>query len=98
MPPPRRGGLFVWNVTADALHLVAAAVWPAGLLPFGIFLAEANRAGSISSSVSRASGEAILPGQPHGRGILTITGIVNSYSWWGVSSPFSVRLMGEFSV
>jgi copper resistance protein D len=32
-----------WNLAADALHLLAASVWPAGLLPFALFLSFAGR-------------------------------------------------------
>jgi putative copper resistance protein D len=27
-----------WTLAADALHLLAASIWPAGLLPFALFL------------------------------------------------------------
>jgi putative copper resistance protein D len=32
-----------WNLLADALHLLAASIWPAGLLPFALFLSFARR-------------------------------------------------------
>jgi putative copper resistance protein D len=32
-----------WTLAADALHLLAASIWPAGLLPFTLFLSFAGR-------------------------------------------------------
>jgi putative copper resistance protein D len=32
-----------WNLVADALHLLAASIWPAGLFPFALFLSFAGR-------------------------------------------------------
>jgi putative copper resistance protein D len=32
-----------WNLAADALHLLAACVWPAGIFPFALFLSFAGR-------------------------------------------------------
>ena len=37
------GGASPWNLAADALHLLAASIWPAGLLPFALFLSFAGR-------------------------------------------------------
>lgn len=31
-----------WNLAADALHLLAASIWPGGLLPFALFLSFAG--------------------------------------------------------
>jgi putative copper resistance protein D len=42
------GSAFYGRVLADALHLVAASVWPTGLLPFALFLGCARHADDVS--------------------------------------------------
>jgi putative copper resistance protein D len=37
------GPTFPWRVSADVIHLLAASIWPAGLLPFALFLSYARR-------------------------------------------------------
>jgi putative copper resistance protein D len=49
----------VWHAWADALHLATASTWPAGLLPFALFLAWARRSAdpkfaSVISTTSMA--------------------------------------------
>jgi len=66
-----------WRITADALHLFAAAVWPAGLLPFALFLRASRGAGGVArpvlAVVRRFSKLSLLA-----VGVLITTGIVNS--------------------
>jgi putative copper resistance protein D len=72
------GGAFLWNIIADSLHLLAASIWPAGLLPFAMFLARARRFKNasafplISKSVVRFSTISLVT-----VGVLTATGVVN---------------------
>jgi len=68
------------HVTADAAHLVAAALWPGGLLPLTFFLVRASRSNepsllfAASAITRRFSALSLLV-----VGVLAATGLVNSY-------------------
>jgi putative copper resistance protein D len=74
------GADFWYRVTADALHLFAASVWPTGLLPFALFLTCASRIttvdhlGAVAKTVNSFSNVSLIVVV-----MLTVTGIVNAY-------------------
>jgi putative copper resistance protein D len=74
------GSEFAWRITADGLHLLVTAIWPTGLLPFALFLAEASRIekdslrGSTLKVVGRFSIVSLIS-----VAILITTGTINSY-------------------
>jgi putative copper resistance protein D len=79
------GGVdFWWRITADALHLFAASIWPAGLLPFALFLVRARRIGDVSrlhpilTVASRFSVMSFIT-----VGVLILAGFINGYSLVG---------------
>ena len=69
----------VWNLAADALHLFAACVWPAGLLPFALFVSALRKADDGAAmecglkAVRRFSEMSLIV-----VAVLVLTGIVNS--------------------
>ncbi len=73
------GADFAWRVLADATHLLAAAIWPTGLLPFALFLGGVRRSAELSNMcptlavVGRFSDVSFVT-----VGILIATGIVNA--------------------
>ena len=76
-----RGGVdFFLRVAADGLHLLAASVWPTGLLPFALFLVAARRAENFSNLppilavVRRFSAVSFIT-----VGVMVVTGMVNSW-------------------
>jgi putative copper resistance protein D len=74
------GAAFLVRITADALHLFAASIWPSWLLPFALFLNCARRFEKPSSLrpilavAGRFSAISFLV-----VGILILTGTINSY-------------------
>lgn len=74
------GAQHLIHLIADAAHLVAAALWPGGLLPLTFFLVRASRSNELSllfaaSAITRRfSALSLLV-----VGILAATGLVNSY-------------------
>jgi putative copper resistance protein D len=66
------------RIAVDALHLFVTAIWPMGLLPFAMFLAEARRTEDCGAPmlkvVGRFSNVSLLA-----VGVLIATGIANSY-------------------
>jgi putative copper resistance protein D len=74
------GARHLIHVTADAAHLVAAGLWPAGLLPLMFFLVRASRSNepsllfAASAITRRFSALSLLV-----VGALATTGLVNSY-------------------
>lgn len=80
-----------WHLLADILHLIVAAIWPTGLLPFGILLLCLRRASAdeqwpvLSQITNRFSAMSLAA-----VGILAATGFVNScYMLQSVSELFS---------
>jgi putative copper resistance protein D len=76
-----QGSTLKWRIGADALHLLAAAFWPTGLLPFAMFLVAARRNGAwrddpvlVLRTIRRFSAMSLAV-----VGVLIATGIVNSY-------------------
>jgi putative copper resistance protein D len=69
-----------WKILADATHLLAASIWPTGLLPFAIFLGCARRIDDLSrlrpvlAVTHRFSTISFVI-----VGLLILTGIINSY-------------------
>jgi len=70
---------FKWRVLADATHLLAASIWPAGLLPFALLLGCARRVDDRSclrpavAAVRRFSSVSLMT-----VGVLITSGIVNA--------------------
>jgi putative copper resistance protein D len=68
------------RLLADGAHLLAASIWPAGLLPFALFLGcvrstdDTARLGSVRDAVRRFSTLSFLV-----VGVLIVSGIINSY-------------------
>jgi putative copper resistance protein D len=68
------------RLLADGAHLLAASIWPAGLLPFALFLGcvratdDTTRLGSVRDAIRRFSNLSFLV-----VGILIASGIINSY-------------------
>ena len=71
---------FWWRVAADATHLFAASIWPAGLLPFAFFLGYARHGDDLSllRPTLAAAGRFSAISFPV-VGVLMLTGIINSY-------------------
>ncbi len=69
----------VWRILADATHLFAASIWPAGLLPFALFLGSFRRMNEpfifrpIMAAVRRFSDVSFIA-----VGVLMISGIINT--------------------
>jgi copper resistance protein D len=74
------GSQLPWRILADATHLLAASVWPTGLLPFALFLGCVRKIHDFSqlqpalSVVRRFSAVSFLT-----VGVLITSGILNSY-------------------
>ena len=70
----------VWHRTADVLHLLASAVWPAGLLPFALLLrglarsADPDRRAEVVRLTRRFSAASLLAVS-----LLTGTGLLDGY-------------------
>jgi putative copper resistance protein D len=74
--------MFLVRIVADAFHLLAAAIWPAGLLPFALFLKSApTDSPPVSMAIRRFSALSLVVVI-----VLIVTGIINS-----------VFLVGSFS-
>lgn len=85
---------FKWRVMADAAHLFAASVWPAGLLPFALFLGHARRIGDLSRlrpvlAAARRFSEASFVVVA----VLITTGIVNA---WFIVGNFSALVATDY--
>lgn len=81
------------HLAADALHLVAAASWIGGLVPFSLLLAAVRRHGGLSLARDAAQGFSAL-------GIvsvatLAVTGIVNSWILVGSFRALPVTEYGQ---
>ena len=68
------------RIGADALHLFVTSIWPAGLLPFAMFLAQARRLqdelplAPVCKAVGRFSNVSLVIVV-----VLAVTGLINSY-------------------
>ena len=84
------------NLAADALHLFAACIWPAGLLPFALFVAALRRvadgAGTACGlkAVRRFSEMSLVV-----VAVLVLTGMVNSWFLVGSFSALVGSLYGR---
>jgi putative copper resistance protein D len=70
------------RIVADALHLLAAAIWPGGLVPFALFLWAAGHGAqgrSVLPVIARFSAVSLVV-----VGCLVLTGLINS--WFLVGS------------
>jgi copper resistance protein D len=73
-----------WHLTIDVLHLLAAAVWPAGLVPLGLILPgmirsdQTDHGMEVSNIVRRFSACSLIA-----VGLLTLTGAFNSWCLLG---------------
>jgi putative copper resistance protein D len=68
-----------WRIMADATHLVAASIWPAGLLPFALCLSCARRAEDFSSLRPFIAAANRFSAVSFGTvGVLAATGLVNA--------------------
>ena len=85
-----------WRIAADALHLLATAVWPAGLVFFAIFLRHTARNPSALGStnlrgmVQRFSQVSLVT-----VGVLVLTGIANTCFLVGGIVPLFVTTYGQ---
>ena len=80
-----------WHLMADALHLLGAGLWPAGLLPLFLLLQQARRVAdagkwlSMTALVHRFSAVSLAAVS-----LLVVTGLVNSWFLVGtISNLFS---------
>ena len=83
-----------WLLPVDVAHMVAAGVWPGGLLPLGFLLARARRdlrmvpvAITVTRRFSRLSLLAV--------GVLAASGLLNSYGLVGVFSALWPSVYGR---
>ncbi|MEI9999801.1 MAG: CopD family protein [Verrucomicrobiota bacterium] len=85
---------FAAHLAVDALHLAVTAIWPAGLLPFALFLASARQEMSASAPVLRvvrrfsAISLAVVL-------LLTASGVVNAWFMLGHVSALFTTAYGE---
>ena len=73
-----------WHVSADAVHLIASAIWPGGLLPFALLLGRLARSSdpstrSAAARITRRFSAASLIAVAS----LTATGLFDSYCLLG---------------
>jgi putative copper resistance protein D len=86
-----------WHLFADVLHLLAAGIWPAGLLPLFLLLREARRIAepedwlSMSVLVNRFSAISLATVS-----LLAITGAVNAWFLVGSFSNFVEHPYGRW--
>jgi putative copper resistance protein D len=87
-------GIFSLHIAADGLHLLAASIWPTGLLPFALLLrnwgrnSEPNVTGPIIIAVHRFSNLSLFIVV-----VLIITGFINSLFLVGT---FSAMVMTDY--
>jgi putative copper resistance protein D len=90
------GSAFLYNLSADAVHILATSVWPGGLLPFAIFLAYArsieietfrNPVLAVAYRFSSASLIAVI--------VLAASGILNAYFLVGSFSSLFLTPYGQ---
>jgi putative copper resistance protein D len=86
---------FPLRISADALHLLAAAIWPGGLLPFALFLScirtnqPALHSRSTLRAIHRFSNLSLLI-----VGVLIATGVINSFFLVGSFTALVTTLYG----
>ncbi|HTR42894.1 MAG TPA: CopD family protein [Pseudomonadales bacterium] len=81
-----------WHLFADVLHLLAAGIWPAGLLPLFLLLRKSQRAATPEDSILMAQIVRRFSAMSLAAvSLLTITGLINS---WFLVGSFS-NLFGE---
>jgi copper resistance protein D len=87
----------VWHLCADALHLLVAGFWPAGLLPFALFLkkihqiSEPARWDFIAALVRRFSALSLAS-----VALLAVTGFINSWFLVGSFSNLLAQPYGRW--
>jgi putative copper export protein len=77
----------VISITVDALHLLAASLWPAGLFSMAIYLARMRKfpeLNAVTSTMTERFSRMSLISVP----ILALTGLLNSWLITGRFSPF----------